>query len=244
MIKPLRPVAAIGAALLATCPLDAAFAAEGDAWDWSLAPYLWATTVTTDIRVAGQPVESEVGFADLIDALDYGLLMHVEGQGDDFGMFADLVYMKVSDERGGDTLDTDASLTSTLFELAWVWSPGEQRNVGFEGFAGLRYMENKVDVRFDPVNPALPDARRIVDPSTTDVLIGARYTAELTERWSLTLRGDGSFGDSDGSYGASAMAQYRTGGGAWVFGYRHLDYSSEQVDQVLTGPALGYIFRF
>lgn len=235
MIKPYRPYIAITAAILAAVPSGAAFAASGDRWDWSLAPYLWASSVSSDVSVAGQPVQSEVKFSDLIDKLDYGVLMHAEGQGDEFGMFADLVYMKVSDQTNGDVLSADAALTSTLFELALVWSPGEKRNVGFEGFAGLRYMENKVDVTFELAGPSVPSERRIVDPSATDFLIGARYTAELSERWSLTLRGDGSFGESDGSYGASAMLQYPTAGGAWAFGYRHLDYSSEALDQTLTG---------
>lgn len=244
-MSPTRRVALpLRLAVFALVPFNAAMAADSDPWDWSLAPYLWASSVTTDVSIAGRPVEAEAEFSDLIDALDYGVLMHAEGQGDDFGVFADLVYMKVSDEKDGSVLRTDASLTSTLFELAMVWSPGNQRNLGFEGFAGLRYVENKVDASFDPVDPALPTARRVVDPSTADVLIGARYTAEISPRWSVTLRGDGSFGESDGSYGASVMLQYRTEGGAWAFGYRHLDYSSDALDQVLTGPAAGYIFRF
>lgn len=231
-------------AIFSLLPMNAALAADGEPWDWSLAPYVWASSVTTDISIAGRPVETEVAFSDLIDALDYGVLMHAEGQGDNVGIFADLVYMKVSDEKDGAVLSSDASLTSTLFELAMVWSPGDQRNFGFEGFAGLRYVDNKVDATFQPANPALPTARRVVDPSTADFLIGARYTAEISERWAFTVRGDGSFGESDGSYGASVVLQYRAGGGAWAFGYRHLDYSSEALDQVLTGPAVGYIFKF
>ena len=239
-----RVVFPLSLAVFALVPVNAAMAADGDRWDWSLAPYVWASSVTTDVSIAGRSVETEAEFSDLIDALDYGVLMHAEGQGDDFGVFADLVYMKVSDEKDGSVLRTDASLTSTLFELAMVWSPGDQRNLGFEGFAGLRYMENKVDASFEPVDPALPTARRVVDPSTADVLIGARYTAAISPRWSVTFRGDGSFGESDGSYGASVLLQYRTEGGAWAFGYRHLDYSSDALDQVLTGPAVGYIFKF
>lgn len=231
-------------AALAMVPLHEARAADGQAWDWSIAPYVWASSVTSDIRVAGQPVQSEVEFSDLIDALDYGLLMHAEGQGDDFGVFADLVYMKVSDEKNGELIRADASLTSTLFELALVWSLGAQRNIGFEGFAGLRYIENEVDATFQLSTPNQPSERRIVDPSTADFLLGARYTAQLSDRWSATFRGDGSFGESDGTYGAAVLLQYQTSGGAWAFGYRHLDYSSDALDQVLTGPAVGYIFKF
>lgn len=130
-----------------------------------------------------------------------------------------------------------------MFELALVWSPGAQRNIHFEGFAGLRYIENEVDATFQLSTPNQPSERRIVDPSTADFLLGARYTAKLSDRSSATSRGDGSFGEGDGTYGAAVLLQYQTSGGAWVFGYRHLDYSSDALDQVLTGPAVGYIFK-
>lgn len=244
MNRPRRVPLLLSVAIFALVPMNAAMSADGDDWDWSLAPYVWASSVTTDISIAGRPVQSEVEFSDLIDALDYGVLLHAEGQGDDFGMFADLVYMKVSDQKNGAVLSVDASLTSTLFELAMVWSPGDQRNLGFEGFAGLRYVENKVDASFELATPNQPGERRVVDPSTADVLLGVRYTAKLSDRWSATFRGDGSFGESDGTYGAAVLLQYQTAGGAWALGYRHLDYSSDELDQTLTGPAVGYIFRF
>ena len=43
-----------------------------------------------------------------------------------------------------------------------------------------------------------------------DFMLGARYTWSLSERWGLTLRGDGSFGDTEGTWNTSAVAPKRT----------------------------------
>lgn len=63
------------------------------------------------------------------------------------------------------------------------------------------------------------------------------------------LRGDGSFGDSEGGYNASAIFQYHTGGGLWALGYRYMSVelgtgSGESLDLTLSGPIVGYVFKF
>jgi hypothetical protein len=234
------------AALL--CAASSAAVAADEGWDWSIAPYLWGSSIATDFNVRGRPVEGEANFSNIVDKLDYAFQMHVEGQGETFGMFADYTYLKLSDQRNRDFLGIDASLDSTLFELAMVWSPGEQRHRGFEAFGGLRYLNTGVDVKFDFTNPALPDQRRTLDKSYTDALIGARYTADLSDRWAMTLRGDGSFGDTEGSYSASILFQYQTGSGAWGLGYRYLDIEVATHDEnakiTMSGPVVGYAFKF
>jgi len=77
----------------------------------------------------------------------------------------------------------------------------------------------------------------------------ARATAQLSDRWGLMLRGDGSFGDSEGGYNASAIFQYHTGGGLWALGYRYMSVelgtgSGESLDLTLSGPIVGYVFKF
>ena len=104
------------------------------------------------------------------------------------------------------------------------------------------------NTNFIPNNPAFAPASIHIGKTFTDFMIGARYMWPLSDRWALTVRGDGSFGDTDGTWNASAVAQYRTGNGAWVFGYRYIDATFEQrgneLSLALYGPAIGYAFRF
>ena len=82
-------------------------------------------------------------------------------------------------------------------------------------------------LQFLPDNPAF--APRAIDRGETfyDFMVGARYTWAFSDRWSLTLRGDGSWGDTEGTWNASVLGQYRTGNGSWAFGYRYLDVDLE-----------------
>ncbi len=223
--------------------------AAGGAWDWAVAPYLWGTEITTDTQVRGEPVATETEFSDIIDKLDFAFQIHAEGQGDQFGLMTDFTYLSLSDDSNRDNLSLDASMDTTIFELAAVWSPGDERFTGFEAFAGLRYLSAEVDMKFDFDNPALPDQRRTLEKSFTDAMIGARYTAKLNESWGMTVRGDGSFGDTEGGFNTSAILQYQMSRGVLAFGYRYMAIdletgAGEAVDLVMSGPIVGFVSRF
>jgi hypothetical protein len=115
-------------------------------------------------------------------------------------------------------------------------------------FAGLRYVDVDLSVRVDPTNAQFDTATIGTNKGYSDALVGARYTWAFSERWGLTLRGDGSFGATEGSWSASAIAQYRTSNGGWLFGYRYLSVEIEAGDSnteiTLSGPAIGYGFSF
>jgi hypothetical protein len=54
-------------------------------------------------------------------------------------------------------------------------------------------------------------------------MLGLRYRADLSDKWGYALRADGAWGDTEGSYNASALLLRRTGNGEWAFGYRYFD---------------------
>jgi len=236
--------------LLASAPIGAALAADGGDWDWSLAPYLWLPSIGSNVSVDVPPIDlggtSQV--SEWAPKLGFTIPLHLEGQGDDFGVLSDILYLPLSNKRSGRLFSTDSSLDTGIFELAGVWSPGENRHEGFEVLGGLRYIWASLDLKLKPNNTALPSGKISLDKSYADFLLGARYIARLSERWSLTLRGDGSFGSTDNTYGASGVFQYATSNGAWEFGYRYmkLKFSDDNsaLDLKLYGPEFAYSFRF
>lgn len=241
------------AALCAAAPFcfaSAANAAEGEGWDWMVAPYGWGASIGTDLKTSSPPSSSssDTSFSDIVDKLDGVFQIHIEGQGDRFGVFTDFTYIGLGDTREHPRFDIESDLDARLFELAAVWNPGDERFLGVDVFAGLRYIDLDVTVQLEPVNPVFPTVKVDAGRSFSDFMVGARYTWALTERWSLTLRGDGSFGDTEGTWNASAVAQYRTGNGAWAFGYRHLDVEvaagGTDTNITMSGPEVGYAFRF
>jgi hypothetical protein len=52
--------ATLGIAVLSLINFSpAARAAEGEGWDWMVAPYLWAATIGTDVRTEVPPADTE-----------------------------------------------------------------------------------------------------------------------------------------------------------------------------------------
>jgi hypothetical protein len=233
------------AALLATSP---SFAASQEGWDWMVAPYLWGATVGTDLNARHPPADQDTDFPDLIDKLEGAFQVHIEGQGAHFGLFADYTYLGLGDSKNFLRVATSSDLDSQLFELAAVWSPGADKLEGLEVFGGLRYINVDLKARFDPVNPLFRSAELEADRSYSDLMLGARYTWLLGDRWRFTLRGDGSLGGTEGTWNASVVGQYRLTHGAWLFGYRYLSVEVEdhrnRVDITMNGPMVGYGFIF
>lgn len=227
-----------------------AWAAGDPAWDWTVAPYLWAAGVSTDIetRVPPTTVEADTKFVDVIDKIDGAFEFHVEGRGDHVGVMLDFTYLGLAGEKDRRFLRTETDLDTRLLDAAVTWAPGDKRGEGLDLLAGVRYIDADLTADFDPYNPAIPTASLDLGDGYTDFLVGARYTWPLSEKWSFTARGDVSAGDTEGTWSANLVAAYRTGNGAWYFGYRYLDLSLDNVQAssnlMVSGVAVGYGFRF
>lgn len=219
-------------------------------WDWSIAPYIWAPSISTDVRTTTPPSSSssDTRFDDLIDKIDGAFLVHAEGQGDDVGVFADFVYLGLASGRERPRFRTESDLDARLLELAVVWSPGAERSRGIELFGGLRQVDVDFSAQLTPANPVFPTASIEVGETFNDVMLGARYIWAISDRWAISLRGDGSWGDTDGTWNLGTVVQYRTRNGAWLMGYRHLDIDLEskgnRMSLELSGPQFGYAFHF
>jgi hypothetical protein len=228
-----------------------AHAADGEGWKWMVAPYAWAISVDTDLERTQPPeggISSDLDFDDVLDKFDGAFQMHIEGQGERFGLFTDFTYLGLADDQQTPRFRTASDLDARLFELAAVWSPGDGPHGGLDVFAGLRYIDLDLTVDFDPENPAFNTTTLDAGDSYSDLMLGARYTWGLSDRWDLVLRGDGSFGGTEGTWNTSAVTSYRTTLGAWLFGYRYLaaelETEDSDIDITVHGPVIGYGFIF
>lgn len=224
-------------------------AEASDAWSWNVITYLWASDIKTEANVRGQPVSNEIEFSDIVDHMDIAQQIHVEGQGRDWGVMTDLTYLKASGEGDFPNMKVETDLTTVMLDAALVWSPGEEQHTGLELMGGVRYLSVDVEADFDITDPNQPDQKRGLDNSFTDALIGARYGAPLSDKWSYSVRGDASFGQTDGTWSATAALQYRLKRGRLFMGYRHyvVDLTSERglaVKQTMSGPLIAYSFNF
>ena len=223
--------------------------ASAQEWDWVVAPYLWMSSIDTDLNEDDPPVENENNYSSILDDFDGTFQLHVEGQGNTIGVFGDVLWLGLADERDGLVADTDADLDAAIFDAGLVWNVEPARYEGLDLFIGVRYISLDFEVEFDPHNDALSNVTIDADDDYTDLLLGGRYTAVLSPTWKLITRLDGSTGDTGGTFNASLMAAWQNSDrGAWAFGYRYmtgeLGQDGRDIDVTLHGPVVSYAFGF
>lgn len=234
------------AVLLGSVP---ASAADSEGWGWMVEPYVWAASIGTDMRTFQPPTEasSDTSFPDVLDKLDGVFMGRVEGRNDRFGLFADFIYLGLADSTRHRFLTTSTDVDARLLDVAGSLRFGDREN-GLDLYGGARYIDLDATTRFVPENPGLPPRSLDAGESYLDFLVGGRYGWALSDRWNLTARGDFSTGDTDGTWSASLTAGYRTGNGAWLFGYRYMEADlanrNSDITLDLSGPVVGYGFRF
>ena len=232
---------------LAAAPAAHASTSSDGGWEWVAAPYLWMASQTTDASEDAEPVPNETSFSSIIDKLDFAFQGHVEGQGERFGVFGDITYIALSDNKSFTRFDTNASMDTTLFEVAGVWNVEPERYQGLDLFLGVRHLIADFTLTIKPAaGQTFPQAEVGFDQSYTDVMAGVRYTAKLGETWNMITRVDGGWGDTDGTVNASVMFGRELGAGSLMVGYRYFDVEASKgttdLDVTMQGPVLAYAF--
>ena len=248
MFKSKQPAPLAAALLLALGAPASAYAADGG-WDWQVIPYLWATSIDTELKTDTHGTFNDsISFADIANNLKGGFLGHVEGQGDNVGFFGDFIFLNVGKTKSGAVSQSSIYLKSRIIEMAMVYSPAEVRSQGWEMFGGMRFFDTKINVSIDPVPAPLPTRAASLSTTFPDIMIGSRYTFRPSEQWSIALRGDYSAGGTEGTWSASVEAQYHLKKGAWLIGYRHMDISlaprGQQLEMIMSGPEVAYAINF
>jgi hypothetical protein len=240
-----RKAAIAGASALALAMAAGPARADSSGMEWLGVVYLWASDIEVDVRDR----TLDISFSDTIESLEMGFQGHVEAQGEDFGGFVDVIFMGVGaqDVRQGIRVNTDLDLTA--MDLALVWSPDDDAFSGVEVFGGLRYIDTDFNLVIDPQPPGPPVVQTGLDKSYYDVLLGARYAAEINDHWRLVFSADLSGGDTEGTWSVAGYGVYRTGPHRFYAGYRHLEVdlegaAGESLTETFTGPAVAYGYRF
>ena len=238
-----------------------------DEWEWTVAPYLWASSVGLDLSLRGEPaIGGNADFRDLIKKVDSVFMGHFEGRKGHWGMYLDTIYMNLSERNtlsvgpGGPILgdlNTDASMKMEIYDIGGLYRVSQpEASVQFDLLAGARYVSVDVSALLTPSGSAIAPISINTGPSETDVMIGGRISGDWSEQWHWTVRGDLSFGGTDGTYNGIAAVGYtfgETGLFSMDLGYRYMSIdlsgttnrgAPATTDIVLSGPVLGFIFNF
>jgi len=240
------------AALLSLLLMPAVSSAQQG--DWLVAPYIWAADVSWDLAARG---DGSVAFSDIVDKLDGAALIRIEYVRNKIGFTFDYVNMSLSDRRRISTpgpvpvdIAIRAGVDVTMFEAGAFYRPSATDN-GIDIIAGVRDTDVDSDLEITTTN--FPQQRLNTGDSFTDIYLGARYLHRLSESWDFSVRGDYGFGGSDGAVNLMAQVGWRSRGSFGMsFAYRHLAFDFDHrvegeaatSEFTLSGPAIGFMFRF
>jgi hypothetical protein len=234
-----------------------------DDWQFQVAPYLWGISADGDVTVRGQESEVDAGFSDIIDKLNYGVMIEGEARKGRIGLWGQAIYADLEDSESVLGLKIDAEVDAVwagfgAYYRLGPWALGSEASAAgpkviVEPYAGVRY--TYLDLELD-VGGGL-DAER--DRDWFEPIVGLRTIWEFSPRWSVTALGDiGGFGaGSDFAWQASGLIGYRFGlfgenDSRFLFGYRALsqDYDTGsgankfEWDITLHGPIFALAIEF
>lgn len=201
---------------------NAHVAAQTDAWQYEVTPYLWTAAMKGDVQGGPLPrINVDMSFSDIWDSLDFGAMGSFEARKGRWGVFFDAIYMKVSSsataQRTGSgpvgaalTATANAKMEQTLLSGAATYRAVEGVSP-VDVFGGLRYVELDVDAGIDGSLFALSGTvARSASKDWVDPYVGVRVHHPFANRWTLVAYGDiGGFGvGSDFTWQMAAGANY------------------------------------
>lgn len=247
-----RPVLAGADAAEPSTAIAAEGTSTGNAWTFSITPYLWMYGMDGDVRIRNTEADFDVSFGDILENLDLAFMAHVEAWKGRLGLFVDPSYGRLLTEAEVGPTEVDLETDMILVDFGAFYRVLDQRTE--QGLArtadvslGGRYLYLKNEIDFSMA------ADRDRSNDFVDLTVGGRYGMDVTERIGLLVGGDiGGFelgSSSEFAWNAQALGSYRIGesGRLWA-GYRILDFDRDEggssgFDVQFSGPIVGYEFR-
>jgi len=226
---------------------------SGDEWEFTLSPYLWATSLSADVNAGSISTSADACFSELAKQLKMGGFLRFEGLRDHWGFYLDGTYVELGDDarvkvgpfrvRG---IDVDMNFTDGWLDFGGFYRFGDP-GWSFDLMLGGRYEYVSADVSLGPFIDA-DISEHCVSP-----VVGGRVEYGLSSKWTASLKSDaGGFGVGDAAdlvWGITALIGYRLSKSTMFgFGYKYYDIelSSGHVDADVQfhGPVVGVSFKF
>lgn len=234
-------------------------AAHAADWQWTLTPYAWLTDVGLEVNLAGREVvEGTIPVGDLIEDLEMIFQGRVEAQSGQHGLMIDVFYAAMKDVEEGVELpngagqaELDWKMDMTIADLVGIYDPNGPRP-GFAFLYGARVIDQRatIDAQFDTTGGVTSEAYEASD-TLVDFLAGVRFNQYFTQRISLQMQTNISFGSTNLTWDTAPSLSYAFSNRrrAVIVGYRHMSVDFENLggidsEMTLTGPVLGFRMTF
>ncbi len=239
-------------ALMLTLMSPTAYAQEKESngWEYRIIPYLWAVGLDGDMVVGGQPVEMDIDFDELLDEVEFAGEVHFEATKNRWSWVADTTIIKIESEQKAGPFTAEVEMDYVLAEFF----VGYRIAPKWDLIGGVRYWLMDVDLDIQGPIPPVDE-----DESWLDLIVGARYFTDISEKWTFAGRADiggfdiGESADSTWNVSALFFRDYgRKGNKQFIAGYRILDVDFDEgsgtsqfkFDIEQSGPLFGASFTW
>ena len=243
----LRIIAVLLAVITAMAAASGAAQAAGPSQDWkfTIAPYLWYSSLEGDMTVKGRDAEVDLGASDILHHMDLGAMARFAARKGNWGLTGDAIWVDIHAESDAPSADVDQR--QGIFTLQGVRRLSDIADLTF----GARYTRLEAEVDFDaPLGAKVSGTRDWIEP-----IVGIVLRTPGEGRWHAMLAADiGGFGiGSDFAWQAFPSVGFDMAKWASLeMGYRFLstDYETGEgsdrftYDILYQGPLLGVAFRF
>lgn len=226
---------------------------EPKAWKFTAAPYLLLPAMNGDVAVNGIPVDVSVSPGDILDNLDFGMMLYFEATKDKWSFSFDLLYMDLGKKGSTPLASREASVD--IKQIGVTVNGLYRINNWLEAGIGSRLNSVKTGVKIAEGDYILPGTDFSMTQTWFDPLIVTRLMTDLNEKWRLGVLMDiGGFGlGSDFAWQINPFVGYRISELfeiAMAYRWLDMDYNNGSgtnyflYDLTISGAELGFVFHF
>jgi hypothetical protein len=223
---------------------------SGDGWSSAFTFYLLGPTLDGTVGIGPLDATVDMSAGDVFSALDMAFLGFYAGEGERWGVVADLVYMDLSEDDISGPLDLVSGELGNR-QASVLLSASYRVSDSTRLLAGMAYTDISADIRIDtPANSRYAKTSE----SWADPMVGVLYNTPMGKNWDFSgLAQVGGGVGSDLTYVLTASFAWQFGDrSSLTLGYRYLYFDYEKgnganrfkFDMKQHGPAVGYRFRW
>jgi len=236
-----------------------------DSWKLLASPFIWGASLKGDLALAGKKPSVDIPFSELVNDVNSIFMGNLELTNSRYGFYIDAINVdtdsndrvlgqKISYKINQATVAFGAFYRAFTYELGGNHLFGEPRRIAIDPTVGARWTKLKAEVQSDTFGLKLSKKAEWTDP-----FVGARLTADLTNRLNLSVLTQigGLDTDNKKTHNHEVYLGYRTyfldQPTIIRFGYRSLsqrytttDFTGQRFkyDMRQSGPVIGMTMRF
>lgn len=239
-------------------------AADCNKWKLQIIPFFWAVNINGDIEVGvpAEGIENQLlhiseNWSGLLKHIHSGGMLDINAEKGRFGLFSNIMYVSIKnlEVTTSDGFEVAVNTKFGLVSVGALYSLYEQefhcnRKLALAPYIGARYTKNDSSA----VLIEAPEYSDSHHAHWTEPFIGAMFTFDFNQKWSINLAGDvGGFMKNQDSYNLFGLLGYEPRKCMTIYlGYRQFYQSFMQGAGAsffewkmhISGPIVGVAFNF